>query len=226
MHQCEGSTCIVIVDKMGCCIVGTAAFHTKGYHTALQTGCQFFIVLNFLIDHQHTALGKLFHKKAERTADIVNILEEIQMIFFDIQNGFHSRIEGQKTVGIFTGFCNKAVRFSQMEISMDAVQHTAYGNGGVFLCCHHHFRNHGCGGCFSVGTGYCNCCFVISHNLAQQLCSRQAGNSQTDDLCQFRMVFMDGSGIYHHINLIGVNIGCGLMIGNHCTFRFQLFCQI
>ena len=43
--------------------------------------------------------------------DIFQIFEEIQVIFFNIQDDADFREKMKKAVGIFTGFCNKCPEF-------------------------------------------------------------------------------------------------------------------
>ena len=45
------------------------------------------------IDDKSSVRRKLFSKKLERMADVINILEEIKMIFLDIKNNVHCRIK-------------------------------------------------------------------------------------------------------------------------------------
>ena len=45
----------------------------------------------------------------EGVADIGKILEEIQVVFLNVQDHVHSREEGQETVGVLTCFGQKQI---------------------------------------------------------------------------------------------------------------------
>ena len=52
-------------------------------------------------------------------SDVVDILEEIKMILFDIQDDFKARIELQKAVGVLAGFCTKVVRVTYADVAVN-----------------------------------------------------------------------------------------------------------
>ena len=45
----------------------------------------------------------------ERIPNVIDILEEVHMIFFDVQDNAVFRMEIQETVGVFAGFCQKYI---------------------------------------------------------------------------------------------------------------------
>ena len=66
---------------------------TKCYDLAVSILIEIFIIINVSIDDEGSVRRKLFSKKLERMADVINILEEIKMIFLDIKNNVHCRIK-------------------------------------------------------------------------------------------------------------------------------------
>ena len=54
---------------------------------------EIFIIINVSIDDKSSVRRKLFSEKLERTTDVINILEEIKVVFFDIENNIHCRIK-------------------------------------------------------------------------------------------------------------------------------------
>ena len=67
----------------------------------------------------------------EGITDISQILEEIQMIFVNIQDHTDLREEMQKTVRVFACFGNKVFRVAHTDISADGFQDSAYGDRRV-----------------------------------------------------------------------------------------------
>ena len=63
--------------------------------------------------------------------DILQILEEIKMILFNIKDDTDLRIKMKETVRIFAGFCDKIPGLSYPDISTDRLQDAAYRNGRV-----------------------------------------------------------------------------------------------
>ena len=61
--------------------------------------------------------------------DILQILEEIKMILFNIKDDTDLRIKMKETVRIFAGFCDKIPGLSYPDISTDRLQDAAYRNG-------------------------------------------------------------------------------------------------
>ena len=57
---------------------------SKGNHPAWQTAADLLVILNITVDDQKSLLIQLLRKQAEGMADIIEILEEIQMVCFYI----------------------------------------------------------------------------------------------------------------------------------------------
>ena len=97
----------------------TLRFQTVGNDMTWQTVCNLRYIADLTIDNKNVVCVKLLCKLAERMTDVVDILEEIKMILFDIQDDFKARIELQKAVGVFAGFCNKVVRVTYADVAVN-----------------------------------------------------------------------------------------------------------
>ena len=62
-------------------------------------------------------------------ADVLQILEEIQVILLNIKNDADFRKEVKETVGVFTGFRDKCTGTSNPDIPADCLQDSAHGDG-------------------------------------------------------------------------------------------------
>ncbi len=67
----------------------------------------------------------------ERMTNIFQVLEEVQMIFFNVQNNPDCREEMKKTIRVLTGFCDKCFGFSYTDIPSDSLENTADRNRRV-----------------------------------------------------------------------------------------------
>ena len=57
----------------------------------------------------------------EGVADIINIFEEIHMVFFYVQDNSNLWKEMQKAISVFAGFCDKYIRASHTDIAADCL---------------------------------------------------------------------------------------------------------
>ena len=94
-------------------------------------------MIDISINNKYTVFIELFGKKTERTADIIQIFKEVQMIGIYIENKFNARIEFKKTVGIFTSFCNKVLRSSDTDIAVDIFEDASDRNCRVTVTFQH-----------------------------------------------------------------------------------------
>ena len=74
-------------------------------------------IFNGGIDNEGSVPGYKTGKFLKRSPDVIQILEEIQMIFFYIKDECYIPEKVQKTVGIFAGFRDKVFRVSQTEVA-------------------------------------------------------------------------------------------------------------
>ena len=72
--------------------------------------------------------GSSWANLRKRMADIVNVLEKVQMIRIHIQNDADFWEKAKEAVGIFTGFGDKGFRIPHTDISVDCGQNTAHGD--------------------------------------------------------------------------------------------------
>ena len=71
----------------------------------------------------------------ERMSDVFKILEEVQMIFLNIEDDTDLRIKMKETVCILTGFCDKSLRLSNADVTTDCLENTADRNGRIQIGC-------------------------------------------------------------------------------------------
>ena len=79
----KGRMCEFVKRNIGSIIIA-GSVHTVGYDLAGQSFCQLIQVFNLTVDDQRAVVRQQLGKFAERMADIIKILEEIQMIRIDI----------------------------------------------------------------------------------------------------------------------------------------------
>ena len=84
-------------------------FQSAGNDLAGKVFGDLFIVRNITADDQSSVSGQFFSKQLEGMADIIQILEEIKMVRVYIQDNADLGEKAQKTVGVFTGFCDKGL---------------------------------------------------------------------------------------------------------------------
>ena len=71
----------------------------------------------------------------EGMSDVFKILEEVQMIFLNIEDDTDFRIKMKETVRIFTGFCDKSLRLSNADVTTDCLENTADRNCRIQIGC-------------------------------------------------------------------------------------------
>ena len=71
----------------------------------------------------------------EGMSDVFKILEEVQMIFLNIEDDTDLRIKMKETVCIFTGFCDKSLRLSNADVTTDCLENTADRNCRIQIGC-------------------------------------------------------------------------------------------
>ena len=145
-----------------------AVVGTVENHSAVKAAGDLFIVRNLRIDDQGAVRGNKLGKFAERAADVVEILEEIQVIRVDIQNDADAREHIQETVRVLACFRGKILTVSDPDVSADAVEDASDGKGGIRSGCHHDLGDHGCRSCLSVGAADRDGILVSAHDLAQK----------------------------------------------------------
>ena len=89
------------------------------------------------------------------------------------------------------------------QIAADGGQDAAYGDGRVFFRCQQDLGNHGCGCGFAMGTGYSYGVMVFVHDLSQQMGTVSYTDAFFMGCTQFRVIVMDGRGVYHQCDVIG-----------------------
>ena len=113
--------------------------------------------------------GGNFRKLVERLLDLVQILEVIQMVFFDIQNHSQRGEEIQERVAILAAFQHDGITVTHTVTCVKQGEITTDHNSGIRLSCHQDVGHHRSGTGLAVGTGNTNCVLIGLHNLAPGL---------------------------------------------------------
>ena len=77
----------------------------------------------------------------------------------------------------------------------------------------------------AVGAGYSDGQLIVFHDLSQKFGSGEHRQPQFFCLLKFRIVRMNGGGVYHQLDIIS-DIGSPLADIDFGAFGFQLLCQI
>ena len=126
--------------------------------------------------------------------DIVEILEEIQVIFFYIKDDAQQGVHLQEAVGIFAGFCNKISPAADPDIAPDRRQDPSDRQGGVRSCGKQDLGEHGGGGRLAVCAADSDRKAVVAHELTQKLRPCQGRDLQFLHSFILRIVRMNGGG--------------------------------
>ena len=133
-----------------CCAVIHGTVISVFYDTAVKSFGNTVQFVDISIDDQSSVLWKKLRKLVERTADIVQILEEIQMILVNIENNAYLWKEMKETVGVFAGFRNEQLLFPHLYIPSDRLEYASYGNRWIHFAGQQDMREHGCSGSLAV----------------------------------------------------------------------------
>ena len=84
------------------------------------------IIRNIAADDQGSVSGQLLCKQLKGMADIVQVLEEIQMVRVNIQDDADLGEKAQKAVGVLTGLCDKGLGPAHTDIAVNGRQYSAH----------------------------------------------------------------------------------------------------
>ena len=103
---------------------------------------------------------------------------------------------------------------------MDSRKDSSYTDGRITFALKKDVGNHGSCGGFSVGTGNCDRCIVVTHDLTEKF--RTCEHWKPFFFCtgEFRVVRMDCCCINNHVHII-FDVGCTLSVVNYGTALFQ-----
>ena len=108
VNQCEGCTALSVIGNIGSgviCLTG----HFVCDQISIHTVGDLVYVPDLAIHYKKSVCREQFCKSMEGMADICKILEEIQVVFLNVQDHIYGREEGQEAVGVFTCFSQKQV---------------------------------------------------------------------------------------------------------------------
>ena len=108
VNQCEGFAALSVIGNIGSGVICLAG-HFVCDQISIHTIGNLVYVLDIAIHYQQPVCREQFCKPMEGVADISKILEEIQVVFLDVQDHVHSREKGQEAVGVLTCFGQKQI---------------------------------------------------------------------------------------------------------------------
>ena len=209
------------VESNICGTVIISCIHTEGNDIAVQIFCHMFVIFHIAIYNEQTVVWQDLCECLERICDFLNAAEEIEMIRVHIQDDTDIWMERMIAVCVFTGFCNEIIGVSHADIAADRIQHTTDGDGWIGLRLQQYIGEHGGCCCLAVRSADCDAVFVVQHDLTEELCPCQHRNISAFHFYKFRIVRMNGCGIYDEINIIG-DIFCFLSQNNRNIHFFPL----
>ena len=167
-------------------------------------------------------LGQQLGVLVEGLFNVINITEEIQVIFIDIGDDGHRGAEVQKAVIKLTGFNDKIIALAAAGASTDEIQFAADMYGRIHTGGYKALRQHGGGGGFAVGTAYADGKAASRHQLADQITAFNLLNTQPCGLGALRVFHGNGGGVYDHIR--AMHIFGGMTDVDFNALFLQMFC--
>ena len=207
------------------CTVIISCIHTEGNDVAVQIFCHMFVIFHIAIDDEQTVVRQDLCECLEGICDLLDAAEEIEMIRVHIQDDTDIWMECVIAVCVFTGLCNEIIGVSHADIAADRIQHTTDGDGWIGLRLQQYIGEHGGCCCLAVRSADCNAVFVVQHDLTEELRPCQHRNISAFHFYKFRIVRMNGCGIYDKINIIG-DIFCFLSYENAGAQILQNLCDL
>ena len=100
-------------------MISCGRIRSVSYDFAVKISRNLIQTLDVAVDNKCSVFWKQLCKSVERVADIFQILEEVQMVFVNIQDHTDLREEAKETVRIFACFRNKNLGITDTDISTD-----------------------------------------------------------------------------------------------------------
>ena len=214
---------IVKCNICGRVITGRSTSHSN-YRT-LGIFCYICIIINIAVDHKQSVRRKKRSISAERVAYIIDILEEIEVVLLHVQYDTDCWAEREKTVGVFTCFCNKIGRMPYPQITSDGMKHTADRYGRIEPGRKKYLGKHGSRCRLAVCSGNSDSYLIVKHNLAEKFGSCKNGNTLCGNCRKFRVIRVDCRGINRYIYII-CNIVSSLAYMYRNTLAYKAVCQL
>ena len=167
MADVEGADAALIVGNVHRIVVGTLC--AIGDHAGADALCDLRKIRDGAADDKRSALLDIARETVKRMADVIQILEKVQVVRIDVQNQSDFRIEAQEAVCVLAGFRDEVIRIADADIPADLLQDSPDGNGRIHGGLQLNAGKHGGRGCLAMCSGYGNGIVVVRHNLAEQL---------------------------------------------------------
>ena len=200
-------------------------FGSHRHDLALEIPDNFPVIPDSIVNDETAVLRHAPHKAPERMANIVDILEKVEVIRLDVQNNFKRREKGQKAVRIFAGLEQKGIAAADPDIAADRIQIAAERNGRILFCREQNERQHrGCRG-LSVRAADCDTLPVAAHQLPEEFRAAQHRNALPLCLPKLRIIRVNGRRINHIVNRTA-EVLRPLSDINPYAPRFQMLCEL
>jgi len=141
---------------------------------------------------------------AEGFLNMIDIAVKIQMIRVDVQ---HHRDRGThvQEAGIeLAGLGQEHAALADTGAAADEIKIAADVDGGIHFTLHQHLRKHGGGGGLAMRAAHADGGIEALHQLTQQRCTLDIGQSEAGNLKPLRIIRQDGYRIHHQIRTVNV----------------------
>ena len=196
-HHIKGRRAIHITEVHSGAVGGM--LQTKGEDGVVQSGHGVHGALVVGVGDDKARIGNQFRELVEGPLDVVQVLEEIQMVFLHVQNDRHGGIEAEEAVAVFAGFQNDGVSVAHPVTGVEQGQRAADHDRGVRLSGHENVGAHGSGRGLAVGAGDAQGVGVVLHDGAPGLGTLVNGDAPCNGSGDLRVAVVDGGGADHEV---------------------------
>ena len=196
-HHIEGGAAIGLAQIGGGAVVGVV--QTKGEHRVgkARHGVQGALVVG--VDDDGALGGYQLSEPVEGVLDVVQVLEEVQVVGFHVQNHRHRGEEAQKAVAVFAGLQDDGVAMAHPVAGVEQGQGAADHDGGVGFGGHEDVGAHGSCGGLTVGAGDAQSVGVALHDGAPGLGPLVDGDAPCHGAGDLGIAVVDGGGADHKV---------------------------
>lgn len=100
-------------------------------NAAVKSAVNLRVILDLSVYNKRAVGRKERCKLMEGVSDIFQILEEIQVVFFNIQYHTDLREEVKETVRVLAGFCEESFGTADADIAADGLEDSSNGDRGI-----------------------------------------------------------------------------------------------
>ena len=175
-----------------------AGLQAEGEHALLPLqGFHGILVLS--IGQDGTPWGHQVSKRPEGMLHILQVLEKVQVVRFNVQDHRYGRIKGQEGVAVLAGLQDNGFALPHPVAGAQDREGTANHHRGVNPGRHGNVGTHrGCG-CFAVGAGDAQGILIPPHNGSPGLGPLEHRNAQGMGRSDLRVIIVDSGGADHQV---------------------------